>query len=237
MECLYAASLEPGQGQYVLRVAEELRHLRALRLRPGESIALTNGRGLVVKAILERLEHGGQAAVFRILQEVPTVEFPIALAVAVLHERERLEFAVEKAVELGVREIVLVRTRYTQPCQVRLPRLQAKVLAAVKQAHRAWMPLLRGPMELEECCREVFPRYPFRVVADISGATPAMGAVAPVVVLVGPEGGWAAEELELLRQHGAQVWALGQRRLRSETAALVGLSLVGYLLELAQRGT
>jgi 16S rRNA (uracil1498-N3)-methyltransferase len=234
MECLYVPQLEAGQVFCSVEAPEELRHVRALRLRQGERIALTNGCGVLVEAVFEGYDRRQQRAHFRIIAPLPGTEpsVPIGLVLSLLHERERLEFAVEKAVELGVRDIVLVVTRYTQLRSVRLERLQAKVVAAVKQAHRAWLPRLRGPMELHECCRIVFPEYPQRIVADVSGDLATPLSLAPVLVAVGPEGGWSPEELELLQQHGAVIWTLGPQRLRSETAAVVALGTVRYFLAL-----
>ncbi len=226
MECLFASELEPGEDVYELTEPAELRHLRALRLRPGESIALTNGRGTLVLAEFCGENPERSAAVFRILRELPPNELPapVGIALGILHERERLEFAVEKAVELGVREISLLRTRYTQPVTVRLARLEAKIRAAVKQAHRAWCPRLRGPMALEELFRDF--AYQQFVVCDIRGDLPEPLPRVPTLFLVGPEGGWAAEEMELFRQPGGRFWRLSPGRLRSETAVVVALALL-----------
>ncbi|MCS6966213.1 MAG: 16S rRNA (uracil(1498)-N(3))-methyltransferase [Candidatus Kapabacteria bacterium] len=240
MECLYVPELEPNQRVVQLSDPAELRHLRALRLRTGALVALSNGRGTLVVGKLQSHWRQPSQATFRIVGELDPGELPVRVGVAlgVLQEGERLEFAVEKAVELGVREIVLLRTRYAQPQAVRLSRLQAKVLAALKQAQRAWMPELRGPMGLTECCATVFPAYQCHVVADALGSVPVLDQIRSVLVLVGPEGGWTVEELQMLQQYGAMVWSLGNRRLRSETAATVVLSLVGHFLRsssLAQR--
>ena len=229
MECVFAPALELGQSWYELADPEELRHVRALRLRPGERVALTNGQGLL--GVAEFVGYGPRSATarFRLLGELPSGELPVPVGIAlgILHERERLEFAVEKAVELGVREICLLWTRYTQPRAVRPERLRAKIRAAVKQSHRAWMPQLRGPMTLEECVQSVLPAYRQRVIADSSGDVPQPLKVEPTVLLIGPEGGWAAEELELVRCRAEAVWRLAPRRLRSETAVVLAL---GFLI-------
>ncbi|MCS7176527.1 MAG: 16S rRNA (uracil(1498)-N(3))-methyltransferase [Candidatus Kapabacteria bacterium] len=232
MECLYVPALEVGQAFVELTDPDELRHVRALRLRQGERVALTNGRGCLVVGELLQYSKAPPRALFRVVELLEPPEFPVrlGLAIGLLHDRERLEFAVEKAVELGVQEIVLLRTCYAQPCEVRLERLRAKVLAAVKQAHRAWMPSIRGPMGLVECCDSVLPAYRQSIVAEVSGREPAPLRNSPTLVLVGPEGGWSAEELQILQQARAALWSLGQQRLRAETAAVVALGLVRFLL-------
>ncbi len=232
MECLYVPALKSGQDYVEVDDLEELRHVRALRLRQGETVALTNGQGLLVVAELCRIRAHPPAALFRVLGPLPSGELPvpIALALGVVRERERLEFAVEKAVELGVREIVLLRTERTQPVVPRLERLRAKIRAAVKQAHRAWFPLLHGPMTVQECCKDIFPRYPRRLVAQEGGEPLWSHPPVPTLVLVGPEGDWSPQEVQLLQRNGATLWSLGSRRLRSETAAILTLGLVGIAL-------
>lgn len=232
MECLYVPVLNRDQLCIELTEAEELRHVRALRLRIGERVALTNGQGLLVEAEFRAMRLRPVAAVFQVLRELPNPELPVpvALALGILQERERLEFALEKAVELGVREIVLLRTHRTQPVSVRLSRLQGKLRAAVKQAHRAWFPQLHEPIGLQDCCQRLFPLYPRRLVADTGGVRLQYHECVPTLIMVGPEGGWAPEELELLRSHGATIWSLGMRRLRSETAVVATLSLVSTAL-------
>lgn len=236
MECLYVPALSPGQRRVEVADPEELRHLRALRLRPGERVALTNGRGVLVVAELEQVSSRPPRALFRVLDPLPDDELPVSvgLALGILQEGERLECAVEKAVELGVREIVLLRTERTQPVALRRERLQAKVRAAVKQARRAWFPTLYGPMTVEECCRQLFPHYPRRLVAH-EGGEPFWGHPhVPTLVLVGPEGGWSPQELELFGSHGALFWSLGTQRLRSETAAVLTVGIVGLSFRCVQ---
>lgn len=226
MECLFAPGLEPGSRWYELTDPDELRHLRALRLRRGEPVVLTNGCGVLVIAEFCGDNPQPPSAHFRLLSNLPAGEppAPVGIALGILHERERLEFAVEKAVELGAREIVLLRTCYTQPVTVRMERLAAKVRAAVKQAHRAWLPLLRGPMTLAELLQQ-YGGWQL-VVADITGDSPHPPPCVPTLLAVGPEGGWAAEELAAIREHRGMLWRLSARRLRSETAVIVALALL-----------
>ncbi len=234
MECLYVPELGEQAQEVELSDTARLRHIRALRLRRGELLLLSNGRGRLVQAVIEQLRSDVVRLRVRTQLE-PSGELPVPIGVAVglLHERERLEFALEKAVELGVRQIVLLCTRYTTAQTVRMERLQRKLIAALEQSHRAWLPTLLPPMSLQELLSEVAPRYAQLVFPELEGDVPTPLPARPTLLVVGPEGGWAESERRAVGDCSLPVfhWRLAPRRLRSETALIAALALVTAALQ------
>ena len=194
-----------------------LRHASALRLRPGEAVGLLNGRGEVAHTVVDIAERN--VCVLRVEQHHVVPAPPdVTLALGVLDNRDRLEFALEKCTELGVRRIVLLDCIRSQRHHVRMDRLEQKVEAAMLQSGRAWIPELMGPLTLRTCL-ERFPDATV-VVGDQQGGAPS-GIPMPVLLLVGPEGGFAPEEQAQIAQRNPMMWRIGEHRLRTETAAVV----------------
>lgn len=226
MECLYAPDLLAGMSQ--LRISgDEARHIRALRLRTGERSMLTNGRGLCAIASLELAEKG--AVTMTILEEMPgygELNRRFGLALGILEHRERMEFAIEKAVELGVTDIFPLQCDRSVRKTVSAGRLAAKTLAAVKQCRRAILPVIYPPLTVRQFTKEVAPEFETLFLADENGTAPqhVSGAMA---VAVGPEGGFSESEMAFFREcTHVRFLALAPRRLRAETAVVAACAVI-----------
>ncbi len=194
------------------------RHLLSvLRLRPGAALLLHDGRGGVAQAELQ----AGDRARIRLREPPAAPPPPLALAVA-MPRLPRLEWLVEKLAELDVARLVLLRTRYGERDigAARLGRLRRLADEALLQCGRRWRLELEGPCSLEQALGVLG-------TADLWLATPdAPARAAPatrpggVLACIGPEGGFARDELAALRAAGARDVRLGHNVLRVETAAL-----------------
>ena len=210
---------------------EESRHaLLSLRLRPGDAVALFDGRGHVADGTLAD-EAGGrrrrQATV--VVDDVRTAlppARPLTVWVAGC-KGPRLAWLVEKCTELGVTRLAFTTfTRSVVHVEAELgPKLRRTALEAAKQSGAVWLPELTGGATLAQ--RLAAPRDGAIVVTHPApGAPPlgawlaSMGAPAPLTAVIGPEGGLTDEELSALRAGGAVVVGLGSQILRVETAAL-----------------
>ncbi|MBP6390914.1 MAG: 16S rRNA (uracil(1498)-N(3))-methyltransferase [Flavobacteriales bacterium] len=203
---------------------EEAGHaLRVLRLREGDAVVLVDGRGTVAEAVLDAVgKHAASAVVrSRVLHPAPT-HGNIHLAVAPTKQMERTEWFVEKATEIGVDRITPLLTERTERSKLRLDRLQKVVLSAMKQSQRAWLPRVDEPTTLSDLLKQTLPAQ--RYFGWCEGApAPLMQVYTPssdVLVLIGPEGDFTAEEAKTMLAHGFQAIGLGEARLRTETAAL-----------------
>lgn len=226
MECLYAPELVVGMSR--LRISgDEARHVRALRLRPGEHTMLTNGTGLCAVAALELAEK--EAVTMVILEELPgygELHRRFGLALGILEHRERMEFAIEKAVELGVTDIFPLQCDRSARKTVSAERLAAKVLAAVKQCRRAMLPVVHPPLTVRQFTKGIVPEFETIFLADENGTPPphVSGAIA---VAVGPEGGFSQGEMAFFEEcTNLRLLALAPRRLRAETAVVAACAVV-----------
>lgn len=212
---------------------DEARHVRTvLRGEEGDDMTVVDGRGGWYRIEIDHL--GSDQVVGTIKEQKEEVGEPavnVTVALGILKKRSRFETFVEKAVELGGRRIVPLRTRRTERESIREERLRSLMVAAMKQCRRSRLPDLAAPQSPEALLAEASAR---RTLVCHAGdeAVPIQQAMgggergASVVVLVGPEGGFAPSEMETAREAGAIPVSLGGRRLRAETAGLAALHSV-----------
>jgi 16S rRNA (uracil1498-N3)-methyltransferase len=219
------------EGGVVRPTRAQTHHLRVLRLAPGSPVAVFNGLdGEWLCRIADWSGDRAELAVERQLRE-QTAEPELSLLFAPLR-RSRLDWLVEKATELGVREFWPVTTARTQIALVSLDRLSALAVAAAEQSERLSVPEIRQAEPLDRVlARWPVPRRLF--VCDESGegepiaAAAARLAGAPFALLIGPEGGFTQSELDALGKLSfVSRVGLGPRVLRAETAALAGLAVL-----------
>lgn len=226
MECLFAPDLTADLTNLRL-TDDETRHARALRLRSGDAVFLSNGEGLAARASVSTITRDAvTVSVTEFLPGYGELSRRIVLALGILDNRERMEFALEKAVELGISDFVPLQTRYSQHNRSSTERLRSKALAAMKQAQRARLPKVHEPLSLDQLLGLFCPDTTV-ILADENGGS-AIPHTGDLCILVGPEGGFAEEELNRIQALPQCLSVrLAGRRLRAETAALLAIGLVG----------
>jgi 16S rRNA (uracil1498-N3)-methyltransferase len=215
-------SCSPEQANYLLRV---------LRLGPGDAILAFNGRDGEWRCVLEAAGKRDCALVaetqVRPQEGGPDLEYLFAPL-----KRARLDYMVQKAVELGVAALRPVLTRHTVAERVNLERMRANAIEAAEQCGILRLPDIAPPERLEQvldrwdgqrtlvfCDEDAEPGGP---LAALSGVTSTS-----LAVLIGPEGGFDARERErILRVPGVVRLSLGPRIMRADTAAVAALALV-----------
>ncbi len=212
--------LGPDQGHY-------LRHV--LRLQRGAPVALFNARDGEWRAVVDGFSKDRCRLVVERLRRAAETPGPEVWLVFAPVKRGRLEVMIEKATELGVTRLVPMVTRHTDIGLVNLERLAAIAREAAEQCERLSVPEISHPKPFFQVLSD-WPGMPLLVCAESGGAQPLALVVAgvppgPVAFLVGPEGGFAASELdELARQPFVAQVGLGPRVLRAETAGVAALA-------------
>lgn len=219
MECLYLPELEENLIELEIN-PDERRHLRALRLNEGDILMASNGKGNSFKISLINKNKRYYANILEILPNFGEPMYRNSLALGVLSDRTRLEFAVEKAVELGIYEIIPIITKFCQKKTINIKRLKAKAIAAMKQTKRSVLPEIKEPVSLEKLF-ETTDNYKRIILADANGITPIKANPQNSLIIVGPEGGLDDDEIEKIKAREEVIaWKLADSRLRAETAAI-----------------
>ena len=220
--------LSPGAG--LAPTLDQSRYLtQVMRLKAGDELLVFNGRDgewrctiaeVLKKGVVLKAEEPARAQI-----NPPDVHLLIAVV-----KKSALEFAVEKATELGAARISLVQTARTQAQHLRLDRLDAIAEESAEQTGRLDVPEIDAPKKLDAILDgwDASRRLMF---CDETGGAPAIAAVqaagaGPWAILIGPEGGFTPEEGERLRSLPfATAASLGPRILRADTAATTALTL------------
>jgi 16S rRNA (uracil1498-N3)-methyltransferase len=235
-----AADVDPSRGEALIRGDEHHHLARVLRLRPGDDVSLFDGEGGGHHGVVEAVGREETRVRITAPDDRPVDPgFRLTLAQAIPHS-DRMEWVIQKGTELGVERIVplaaarsVVRPRAGR--WERLDRWRRVAQEAARQSGRRRVPAIEEPRSwpgfLED--RASFPgaRLMLQEAAPAGGA-PGLALPAgarEAWVAVGPEGGWAPEELEAAARAHVQGVHLGPRILRTETAGVVAVALVMFL--------
>lgn len=219
---------------------EEARHLQTvLRVRPGARVVLFDGQGRTREAVITAADkHGLSLNAAAPVREHPHPACAITLF-ACVSKGNRMDWTVEKAVELGVCRIVPVISDRTivrlgeEDGAAKAARWSRVAEEAARQCGAAWLPAITPPVALKDCPPLMAKTAPVFVAALTPAAQPLRAALAARAEpppfagwFVGPEGDFTAQELDALIQAGAIPVSLGPHVLRAETACLYGLCAI-----------
>lgn len=221
---------------YTLPEDESKHAVRVLRLGPADVVVLVDGRGGVYQAQVEAAD--AKRCQLRILQEqqVAPRAYQVHVAVAPTKNLDRMEWLVEKAVEIGIDTLTFLRCARSERRELKLDRLEKIAVSALKQSGQAWLPQL---MELTDFARflpTVTPATTFIAHLEDGERTPlarVAAAGASCCILIGPEGDFTPQEITAAFARGIRPVTLGSSRLRTETAALAAVHTVHIARELA----
>ena len=215
---------------------EESQHcVRVLRYDRGDEILLTDGRGTTYKARITN-PHPKHCE-FEVLsseKQEPHHRFHLHIAIAPTKNIERLEWMVEKCTEIGIDEITPLLCRFSERKTLRIDRLEKIVLSAAKQSLTPYLPVLHELTPFEEFVKSTGSLSPVagnqkyiahcyekdkRELKDEISANVAHQS--HITILIGPEGDFSEQEIDLALQNGYIPVSLGNSRLRTETAGVV----------------
>jgi 16S rRNA (uracil1498-N3)-methyltransferase len=231
-------------GSRAVVEGEPHRHLaRVLRARPGDKVTLFDGRGGEADAEVLAVERDQTTLSLGARRQVAAPAGPRVVLLQSLARGEKMDFIIQKTTELGVHEIVPIaagRSVARLPAGDAAPRLarwEKIAQEAARQCGRADVPAIASPRSLAEAIASDGnqPEHLRLALWEGSRGRPLRAALAghpsaPVTVslLVGPEGGFAEEEIATAEHAGFEIVGLGPRILRVETAAVVAVALVQF---------
>ena len=209
------------------------RHVQVLRIREGQNIVLFNGDGYGYLAkIITLARRQVTVEVFSSVKVCTEAELKISLLMSII-ANDKMDLVVQKAVELGVSEIIPTISHNVQriksdKLESRLEHWNKVIIAASEQSGRARLCKIGMPILFDDAIHIVADRKYILSPHHLSDASDNITIVNSVALLIGPEGGFIEEEVNLAQQAGFQSLLLGRRILRAETAALAGISLLQH---------
>jgi 16S rRNA (uracil1498-N3)-methyltransferase len=213
--------------------AEEAQHaIKVLRCQPGEEVALLNGRGQkAIGRIIDNSIKNCQIEILSVFNK-PDKHYHIHMAIANLKKRDRIEWFVEKAVELGIDEITVFSSDRTEKKRLDKQRLDKIALSALKQSGNLQLPEIHANLTFSELCRTASADQKFIAHCLTDDTALLKQTYTPgrnVLILIGPEGDFTPKEIDEALGNGFIPANLGPLRLRSETAAFAAALTIHIL--------
>jgi 16S rRNA (uracil1498-N3)-methyltransferase len=211
---------------------EESRHVcQVLRKRMGDTVHCTDGNGTLFETVLHEI--GKKRATLRIIAQQNNLEIkiPLHIAIAPTKNMDRFEWFLEKATEIGISEITPLICRRSERTVLKIERLNHILLTAMKQSLRYHLPKLNEPIDFKSFMNQNHSADVAKWIAYCTEDTrvPLQQVVQkgqPSLILIGPEGDFMPEEVELAFLKGFRGVSLGHHRLRTETAGIVACQIV-----------
>jgi 16S rRNA (uracil1498-N3)-methyltransferase len=212
MHTAYHPELVRSADQITLSEEESMHAIKVLRMTEGQQVQIANGKGL--------------KAVGTILQA--HAKKYIHLAIAPTKNMDRMTWLVEKTTELGVDKITLLKCANSERGNIRLDKLEKTALSAMKQSQRFFLPEIEDLIPFKEFiktnpkgmiahCEDGIEEFKKTALQEVKQNGP---------LLIGPEGDFRKEEIQMAIDSGYTAVDLGSRRLRTETAGLMGVVLL-----------
>jgi 16S rRNA (uracil1498-N3)-methyltransferase len=230
MERFYCPDLSET-SELVTLSAEESHHAqRVYRKKAGDSVELTDGRGLRATAIIQAIKSKRAVCKISIIESIPPPpDRNIHIALATIRPN-RMDWAVEKLTELGVGSIQPLFSEFTSVKTFKTGHLRKIAVSAMKQSHQTYLPEIRSPLPFADYLQQLSsPEHSLRLIAHRAADSKNISRFQlkkkkSVLILIGPEGGFSAAEIDLARQHGFSPLHLAGQILRTETAAVTAVA-------------
>ncbi|MDC1221830.1 16S rRNA (uracil(1498)-N(3))-methyltransferase [Salibacteraceae bacterium] len=214
---------EAQLGQAFSLTTEEARHAKVLRLQAADQVHVIDGKGSLYLANIQPIKRSFEINILQLelREEKPETQF--VLAVAPTKNINRFEWVIEKAVEVGVREIIPIRCDNSERVHLKVERLDKIAVSAMKQSKALWKTEIH---ELTEFGQILSSNYPEKWIAhcqsgDKESIRKLTESDVSQLVCIGPEGDFSSNEISNASDFGFQSLSLGSQRLRTETAAIV----------------
>jgi 16S rRNA (uracil1498-N3)-methyltransferase len=224
-----------NDSQHLIRLNEETsKHVvQVLRMKVGEQLNLTDGKGSLLTAAISDAHKKHCLVQVKGVSYHPQATRKTTIAVSLVKNASRFEWFLEKATEIGVTEIIPLLCERTERQHFRYDRMKGIVVSAMLQSQQTWLPVLHEPMKFEHALR-LTPSSDglLKMIAhcEESEKNPfsnfQINQFSDCIILIGPEGDFTKEEINLAIASECKPVMLGETRLRTETAAIVAATLL-----------
>ncbi|MFP3593523.1 RsmE family RNA methyltransferase [Chryseobacterium sp. SIMBA_038] len=214
---------EISNGKAIINDEEQQHIVKVLRMKDGEEIHVTDGKGNVASGILMIEGKKANIEVSEIKNDTPDFNPKLHIAIAPTKNIDRIEFFVEKAVEMGISDITILQTEKTERKNINIEKLRKQAIAASKQSLRFHFPVINDLIKLPDFLKNINPEETFVAHCNENLERIELKEIPHldnITFLIGPEGDFSDKEIQLLAEKGIKAVSLGNQRLRTETAGI-----------------
>lgn len=220
---------------YTLPEEESKHAIRVLRMKAGDTMNLIDGKGnLFTAEIISDNPKRCEVKITETKKEFEKRNHYLHIAIAPTKKIERFEWFLEKATEIGIDEITPIESKNSERAVVKTERLNKVIVSAIKQSIKAYMPKLNEIKSFEKFIKEFSAEEKY-IAHCREGAKQNLKTIylknKSAIILIGPEGDFTKDEIEIAKQNGYKEISLGNSRLRTETAGVVACTIINNLNE------
>lgn len=217
------------EGQQVQLDEDTSKHMiGVLRMQKGEEVLLTDGKGHKATAVIT--DDNRKRCVVQVASVVTEKERTpsITIAISIIKNASRFEWFLEKATEIGVNEIIPLLCERTEKEKFRYDRMKGILVSAMLQSQQTWLPYLHEPTAFAEVIKQASRAQKFiaHCLPEQKQQLPSVIRQQSSLILIGPEGDFTPNEISLALENNFLPVALGNTRLRTETAGVVAAVLL-----------
>jgi len=229
----YIGDHDPPSPEIVLDEDTSRHIVQVLRTKRGEKVNLTDGKGYLLTCVIN--DDHKKRCIVSVESKIqnPKSKRNVAIGISLLKNANRFEWFLEKTTEIGVDEIIPLICERTEKEKFRHDRLHTILVSAMLQSQQCWLPVLHEPIAYELLFRqEEVANMAQKYIAHCTGEEKenlvdlVKETQRSQIILIGPEGDFTPEEIDLALRHHFVPVALGQTRLRSETAAVAAATIL-----------
>lgn len=226
----YLPYIDPSQNQIQMEEDSSKHMIQVLRMKKNDVLQLTDGKGNLLTAIV--VDDHKKKCIVEIKDKIykERTGRRIAIAISLLKNVSRFEWFLEKATEIGISEIIPLICERTEKQKFRVDRMRNILVSALLQSQQVWLPESQEPFDFKKIIEQ--PHYDQKFIAHCipeekrNLADVLNESLSSQLILIGPEGDFTAEEINMAMQYHFITVALGETRLRSETAGVVAASIL-----------
>ena len=229
----YIADFNSSRKEIVLDEDTSRHVVQVLRMKEEEKLNLADGKGNLITA--EIVEPHKKHCSVKIIDSQYTTRYTrkVTIAISLLKNTNRFEWFLEKATEIGVSEIIPLICERTEKQKFRYDRMKGICTSAMLQSQQTWLAVLHEPKQFNHLAIEQFDdQQKFIAHCEESGQKNSLSTFQPLnysIILIGPEGDFTKQEIELALQNNFIPVGLGETRLRTETAGIVAATLLCHI--------
>ena len=226
----YKEDLNTSSTEVLLDEATSKHIVQVLRMQNGEQLQLTNGKGGLFT--VEIIDNNRKRCAVKIIEtfDIQRSTNNITIAISLIKNSSRFDWFLEKATEIGVTEIIPLICERTEKTAFKSDRMKTILVSAMLQSQQCWLPVLHEPTKFNSLIQSSSHQQKFiahcmddakRNLADLNNES-----LSSKIILIGPEGDFTPEEIDLALQNHFSAVSLGETRLRTETAGIVAATLL-----------
>jgi len=236
MQLFYHNQINDTTDECIFDAIESQHIVRVLRKKEGDILWITNGLGDLYKSEIIHA-HDKRCRVKIVLKQFYSKNrnYYLQVVIAPTKNLERMEWFLEKATEIGIDEIIPIFCDHSERKVLKMERLEKVIIAAMKQSVQYYLPKLASPMKFDEFIKQKFDGQRFIAHCEETTRNSFKNSVKPeknIQILIGPEGDFSPNEIEIALKEGLLPVTFGENRLRTETAGIVAVHTVALINEI-----